>query len=626
MESSNNKIRFRIPHHDLDELTFCASKPKSFKAWVENLPQTNLGETAKQLYNCLLEINRLAIRERERYELLEIVYPTVEYTRRSLSKHYLNQPIILPEKSQKVANLALALQSHLAAGYTSVAAWALNHLKNKETAKIATQSLYRAITCHSLILLRSYQLYFPTPKNAWKDLNQLYYAAEIYDLENRAINPEGLSFAQSNTIKQEYTRALLLATCKPNMLRQHEIALVFEGAKNWALWAEICKQDELFGLFYIDLLSDMPPCYFDLKDSDEYQKGDCPRSLFTADLVQRLKSFVHHNTTKNNNEDEFQIPEKTQQNLIRHLASTWDTTKQRSFNRTITSGTLEICVGLSALFFYVSNGKDFESQLRGGKAPNLLDGKDNPFLNHSGSPFKQPYREENKQENDVWALAYDAGGNKIANSGDFSDGLLDLNHIENKINKQLVEPSKSAKSYPKYECELVDTSPGGYCVEWSETIPTQIKAGEIIGLKESKSATWAIGVIRWIKHLPQQKARIGIQLLSPRAIPCGARVLKKTGKATEFMRALQLPKISAIGQDASLITPSITFKENIKIQINDNGIENKAQLIEQTDCTAGYSQFTYKLLEDNEKSDLNQKINDSSTQQGGDFDNLWQSL
>lgn len=643
MEATHNKISFNIPTRDLDSLSFCGTKPKLFKAWVEALPKANIGETSKRLYLALQEMNRLKIDDKERFVLLEMLYPVVDYVCHLLAPHYLNQPLILPTKAQKVSSLASALQENMALGYTSVVAWSMrNRSSKKETSKIATQAIARAISCHNQILLRSFQLYRPPPKNIWNELYSLYSVAEQFNIEDRPIHkPSSTPNTESNSIKHELIRALLLSTCKPNMLRQAEIAQVFMATLNWALWAELCVEDDLFGLFKVDLLSNNAPTYLEEDQTDDIEPNDTTlsssamsssaasssvmsRSLFTADLVPRLNAFINSALSKTSPEDDFQLPNNIQPSLLKHLASVWDTSKKRNFDRTETGGTLELCVGFSALYFYVSNGKDFQTQLRGGKVSNLIESEDNPFLNPTGSPFKQPYREETKSTDDIWSLAYDAGGKKINKSDDFKADLLNVDNIDKQLAAEAT--AQQSKSYPSYQCNIVDTSPGGYCIGWMEGIPSQIRTGEIIGIKEPNQSTWAIAVIRWVTQAGKQKAKLGIELLSPEAKPCGSKVIQKTGQDTDYLRALKLPAIKAIDQPASLLMPNISFRPNTKIVINQQGQERRACLIEQIDTTAGYSQFAYNFLDTETKPELSPDSKQTPQQKGDDFDTLWNSL
>ena len=71
-----------------------------------------------------------------------------------------------------------------------------------------------------------------------------------------------------------------------------------------------------------------------------------------------------------------------------------------------------------------------------------------------------------------------------------------------------------------------------------------------------------------------------------------ARVMKEGGETTEWMRTLLLPELRAIGQEATLITPTIAFNTGYKIMVNLDGSEAKTIY---TDTVAPYP--TYLALD-----------------------------
>lgn len=121
MEQSAQKIRLKLPEQDLQYLTIGSDQPKKLQIWVNELPLMNMGETSRQLYQYVQELNRFQVPTPQRFLLLEIIRPVVLHVCRALGKHYLNQSLVLPDKARRVASLAQALQTHLAAGYKLVA-------------------------------------------------------------------------------------------------------------------------------------------------------------------------------------------------------------------------------------------------------------------------------------------------------------------------------------------------------------------------------------------------------------------------------------------------------------------------------------------------------------------------
>ena len=47
----------RISTPSRQRLSFCQATPKDFAHWLGELPKANIGETARQLYKAILELN-----------------------------------------------------------------------------------------------------------------------------------------------------------------------------------------------------------------------------------------------------------------------------------------------------------------------------------------------------------------------------------------------------------------------------------------------------------------------------------------------------------------------------------------------------------------------------------------
>ena len=70
--------------------------------WLAQLPKANLGQTTRLLYQAVTELNRVRVLPERRLVLLDLLRSPIYFVTRALEKHYLNQPIALPEQAQKV--------------------------------------------------------------------------------------------------------------------------------------------------------------------------------------------------------------------------------------------------------------------------------------------------------------------------------------------------------------------------------------------------------------------------------------------------------------------------------------------------------------------------------------------
>ena len=88
MIMSNSDI-FQMPTElKLEQLSFCPSNAKGLQEWVSNLSILQLGNSSKELFNALLEISELKCPEMLRFDLIQILHPTIDNVLISLEKHF----------------------------------------------------------------------------------------------------------------------------------------------------------------------------------------------------------------------------------------------------------------------------------------------------------------------------------------------------------------------------------------------------------------------------------------------------------------------------------------------------------------------------------------------------------
>jgi hypothetical protein len=184
-------------------------------------------------------------------------------------------------------------------------------------------------------------------------------------------------------------------------------------------------------------------------------------------------------------------------------------------------------------------------------------------------------------------------------------------------------PRETAQErYPVHPVHMTDASPGGYCLEWSDKLPARVRAGDIVGVREGGRSEWIIAVIRWVSQLQEAKSLIGVELLSPIAMPFGARVQKVTGEEASLRRVLLLPEIKLVGQPHTLITPRAGFKERQKVILVREGEEFLIQLQRQISTTENFAQFDFRYIKQAEQV----VVEDKSSKLHSAFDSLWNNI
>lgn len=603
------RIRLRLPEQDLHHLTLGSAQPRKMQDWIESLPLVNVGESSRLLYQVIQELNRFNTDFKARQTLLELIRTPILLVEKQLGKHYLGQSVVLPEKGRKVAALAQALHSHLATGYKLVAVDALQKPKDKEHSRIATIAMHRALTGMGLILLRTEQLYLPTPKFLWLEIHQIFLMAESHGLDKVEVEDTSFRRVSSSTIRDAYARLLLLSTARPNQLRQNDIELVWEATEEWCELVEIRDTRNAADIFAFDLQADAPPTYRKL--ASQHQQ-DTLRSIDAKQLAGQLRIAAEKGQLPDKNA-EFTFPRGFSRELALHLSQAWGNLTERAFARLASSGAIDACIGLGAVHYFISGGVDFETQVRG-KLAILHEEKGNPFL-------QQQARQSQRISlaDDPWAHAFDGGGYRMAEESSALD-RISLKSVTNMLDEQ-ARTRDSKASFDQHSCSIVNSSPGGYCLEWVGETPAYVRAGELIGLMETGAKNWSLGVIRWVKQIPGKGAQMGIELLAPKATPCGCRVLKQSGETTEWMRTLLLPELRAIGQEATLITPSMAFSTGYKVHVALGGVHRRVALYRQLNATAGFRQFLFRDLD--APAPGSQTTGTSGTEE---FDSIWSSL
>ncbi|MDX1802702.1 MAG: hypothetical protein R3292_01390 [Alcanivorax sp.] len=582
MEQPAQPVRLKLPEQDLPHLTIGADQPKKLQKWVDELPIMNMGETARQLYQFIQELNRLQIDSRLRFQLLEVVRPSILHVSHSLQKHYLNQSLVLPEKARRVASLAQALQGHLANGYKLVAVRGIRKIKDKAVRKAVATAIQRALTALGDTLLRCYQLYFPSPRNLWLELHQLYLLAEIHDLLHVPVeDPDGPA-----DIASAYARCLLLATAKPNQLRQQELAELYRAALGWAKMIEIKTASDSDDLFVFDLQADRAPIY----RTHVSQATEMHRYIDAVALVRALGDWLDEPE-----KSALKVPPGLDAPLISHLQQVCGALTERAFQRVPESGEMELCFGIGAVHYFLAGAMPFDDMI-GNEAQGMPGAEDesNRFLANIKS-----HQKAKQNNNDPWARAFEiAPGESIDMSRPASQ-------------RESVAPVS-------HHCQKVNASPGGYCLSWQGNTPALLRTGELLALRDHPQSQWVLAVVRWVTQLPNHEARFGVELLAPGARPIAARILKKQGENSDFMRCLLLPELAAVGQACTLLLPTVGFTEGAKVELLDAGEKRKVQLLRRTQGASGFNQYPFR--------ELTAAPTSKDSDDGGELDSIWSSL
>ncbi|AXI59447.1 molecular chaperone [Pseudomonas kribbensis] len=565
-------------------LSFCEATPRDLKRWIAGLPKANIGETARQLYQGLGELNQLLTPSDNRLHLLELMRPEVYFVCQHLERHFLHQAIMLDERSRKISNLCQALQSQLAIGYKQIVL-RIAPKYSKDRAALLSETLQRAVHALKGQLVRATQLYSPAPEQLWFELHQLFRCACDLQLQHRRVRDDLASLAGELSVEQTYIAALLLGSARCNQMRQNPIAQLAQVLEPWSAWLKLHPGASGEGLFAISAEIDAGPRYRS-KFRSEQQPG-----LLGFDpqpLVNAIEGHLLHQDTST----PLPVPSGLTLDTLQHLHATWGEAAERSFQRTVGQGNLTVCVGMSALHFYLGGERTFSE-----------------LLKHPGSRAANFSRAVAQGEKDSWSKAFDAAPQSK------TDEFLPYEEIRYEPLADDEGDADSPPHYPTYALPVINHSPGGYCLAWPKEVPAELQTGEMVGIQDITNQGWSIAVVRWIRQVRGAGTQMGIELVAPHAQPCGLQLVRTRDDHSHYLRGLLLPEISAIDLPATLLAPRLPFQEGNKVLINTQGEEHRAGLDRRVASTHSFNQFAYRSLE--------------AAQNGGseeDFDSLWKSL
>jgi len=560
--------QLKLPEPELKNLSFCKNASvASVAQWIDAQPLTQTRYISAVLYAALPELARLKTDAQTHLGLLDQVRPAVQVAIQGLSKAFLQQPLILPDAARKAAVIAQALQKHLSNAYLSAVRTSFASRCSDELRALA---IHRAMTGLGLLLLRSYQLYTPTLKQLWRELHTLYLLAERNGLTELSIDDPLPNHQGAKNISQVYLRIVLLAAARPNQLGQNDLYNLYLALESLSTQAQLRTQDTHSHdcLYAVMLDHDNPPIYHNrlgLYDSQEV------RSLCTAQLCSTLQNLTPGASTRLSTA------------LTSHLLAVWQHGVERTFPRHAGEGQLEVTIGLTNLHYYSAGETPFSLFLK--------DSSEFALDDISGSTFKQRGVKLKDRINpsiaDPWGEAFDV------TKATMQTGIHSTVQVEDNIRR--ASRANYRGEHPVDKVTVIDVSAGGYCLEWQGTCPANLRAGELLGVREPGRHKWAIAAVRWVQQA-RNTTQIGIQLLAPQAQPAAAAIVQKTGEFAEYLRVLALPAQRLANQPASLLTNALSFREMQKIKLYQDGTITTLQLTRRLFSTGIISQFAYKVL------------------------------
>ena len=564
----------------LDKLSFCPTNAKGLQEWLSGVSILQLGTSSKSLFNALLEVSELKCQEMLRFDLIQILHPTLDNILASLEKHFANQSLITTDRNDQIIELAMLLRSHFAKIYIDIAQrshqqlsqqkfsiFSFGHKKSLQTARMASN--YYALQQLSMLLYQQQMLYSTPIPGQWLAAHQLIECAVQHNFYQSNLNQLLGTQHPLSTVAQAYSQLILLDIFNTNQIRPAEIQGLFLCSFDWAKLVQILPKETTLSRYIVDAEKDHPPV-FNTRQPDHFHA-----SIFisTQDLLEHLTETQTKNAQYlSKNEKLFLTPA-----LHFHIQNLLTNNTERRHERYEYSAQINICFSLSAAHFYLSKGKTLQE---------TLDVEANYSL-HNESSFI------NSMESNMQASLSNA--------------------------KALDREAKQIHS-----AEVLDISVNGYRIKWTGETPAQLKTGEFILVQENAQSQWRGGVIRWIKQSAEKSLELGLEILTQDMFPCAAHV--RTDRNTHNYQPALLVQTSQLDQIATtLILPgSNLFREKQTIHLRLGKEELKVYLTKAQLITQSFIRFEYELLNDQQES----TVKDFIHKQVNEVKNhdLWEAL
>jgi hypothetical protein len=523
-------------------------RPAKLEKWLAALPLLNLPESGRKLFSTLSVYNRIALDDRTRLELLELLRRPIELVVSSAEKQYLGLPLPLAEKQKSAAEQNRQFHLELAFGYKRLV---LNRAAQSTapTGKALTETalaIQRAIRHLGEALAHSFKTYAPTPLEAWSEIHQLYRYAERLGVSEMAVAETLNDTIPHTSVAHAYKQALLLELSDPYHLPARLTGKVYRYLDRYAGLAVLQPAPAAYEnstcQFLIDLAADRAAVpYVD----GRLEQPERFRLLNTLELVRN----VHAQLTALQNG---QVPpadgleadffRDSGQDLLRHLGLAWGINPGRVFPRRQGRGEeLELAVGLEAANYWLNGGAKFVvSSTFVGPLPQRTQLGTNPA---------QPPHIE------MPSLAYSAW-------------------------------------------QIEDESAGGLALVKKGYIKERLRVGELVAYRlPGAGHAWSIGAVRWVKSESPSHLALGIERLAPRAEPVVVKTVSDEGKESDFLPAVLLPALPPLKQPETLITHRGVWRRHRLIYLDNGARLMRVRLGDPVEFTSAFERFGFEIEE-----------------------------
>ncbi len=614
-------LGLQIPRQSAPKADNVLLDQKETQAWFEALPMANIGETARRVFNTLIEFNRIEVPDLLRARTVEKFRPPVEYITNNLLKYYIDVGLPLSLKGGKTAALARELQKELAISYKIIVERMIAGDSSNFDRRLLVIALHRTLHYLGQSLLQSALVYTTWPEGIWREINSVYAYASQNGIHDVPVKPDdGRDAAASTTIEDQFKALMLFASATPHRLRQSHARLLYAHLEDWSSDTTILAEDDggtSLGRFNVDLWADSAPVHNALRTP---VPGKRIAILDVRELLKRLRSDFENAPWDSRKVLQSGKPVVTRP-LLRLLILAWSRPPDRRFVRTKLNFDLHVVAGLHAI--YGNLQADEQPPYATYRTPLFtLEEVDKP------SPSRNKIQWSSGSLEEVSLAPLDSN---LASDSMFRESFLvgSRGPVPPVLPPQEVEPPEDkplpeiAETEP-HTVKTINESAGGYCIRWQGDHIPRVKIGELIGVESPQDRRkYGLGVVRWMKQQPDQSLELGLEVISTR---CAAADVREAESSSTRNRA---PSYKCLiindtdpGSDAtaSLVMSAMNLQTGVDLMLAMSGREQLIRLIKLVEFSSAFARYQFEFVKTEDEANI------ADGRPDDEFSDLWNNL
>ena len=517
--------------------------PIYIEEWLDSLHYIDFNKTSQLLYEATNATNKQQVKPEARLELVQLYNRPYHYYLDSQIKtgahHTLQSIEIMQGQTGIMKKIAINLAMASKMGFEET----LNKKTMWRQSTPPLQAMLMAMNYLSQALIFSFLEYSPTPKNVWRELNNLYAFAEGIGHENNTILPQGGDPKKDATsISNAYERIALASLIGPYHLPFGAIWEIYDQLATWSEYIRLRpfeKASNPSGYFVADLAGDFQPVPYAKFNPQE--AGKKHRLLDTKTLIQQVNKNRDILELGKGLDKSIHLSPYYAKSILKQMSMAWSLPPERYSPRDKRSGEIQLTFGLDAIYYYLNGERDFDVT-------------------------------EKVNENEI-----------IVDQ----EGFQQLSDKPNKRN-HIIE-----------SWNLVDQGTGGFAVTREGKPESIIRVGDLVGLnhgdyKSTNSQQMALGLVRWLMVRQNKTYRVGIQTIAADVLPAAIKATSGNVMDNIFRRALVAGDLQPQGENSIITSKGLFTKEReLEIQIADRNFRGKA--VSLTDSSMNFEHFVLNL-------------------------------